>query len=129
MSIIDRVVLASVIALASFVGGWAAKGVKAERDELKGELAQVRGARVLEARDRRVAGEESADYQKVLQQIRTVVATIPSQEEKDALRAPIQCAPGASSVEFGDVPVPAVMVNRLRSAAVADQQTDQSAAR
>lgn len=123
MSLIDQVVIASAIALASFIGGWAAKGVKSERDELKAELAQVRGARVLEARDRRVAGEASADLQQVLQKIQAAVTAVPTQEEKDALRAPVQCAAGASAVDVGDVPVPAVLVDRLRRAG-ADHQAD-----
>lgn len=128
MSLIDRGVVAAAIAAASFIGGWYAKSVKAERDQLAGELASLKGSRVLEARDRRLAGDASAEYQQVLQQIRAAVAAVPTKEVKDALQAPVQCAPGASAVDLGDVPVPAVLVDGLRDAG-ADRPADRSSAR
>lgn len=122
------VAVAAALAAACFACGWYAKGVKADRDRLEVDLAELRGVRVLEARDRRLAGEASAEYQQVLQQIRAVVAAVPTKEEKDALQVPVHCADGASAVQLGDVPVPAVLVDRLRSAG-ADREADRPTTR
>lgn len=128
MSVLDQLMAACAVAAAAFVGGWCAHATWAERAQLKDELAQVRGARVLEARDRRLASEALADYRLVLEQVRAAVQAAPSKEENDALQSPIKCAPGASSVAFGDVPVPGATVDGLRRAG-ADNEVDRSASR
>lgn len=119
MDPITKVLAAIVAGAASLVvgaaGGWHARGVSDDRARLQSELDQQRGARILEAQDRRTAATASADYQQQLTTIRAALAAT-SKEAEDALRKPIQCPPGASGVALGDVPVPAVLVDRLRSA-------------
>lgn len=128
MSVLDQLIGACVVAGVAFVGGWGVHSVWAERAQLKAELAQVSGARVLEARDRRSTTEALADYRQVLEQVRAAVQAAPSKEEKDALQSPVRCAPGASAVAFEDVPVPRAVVDGLRRAG-ADSAVDQSPTR
>nr|WP_297526924.1 hypothetical protein [uncultured Roseateles sp.] len=97
-------------------GGWFARGVAEERADLQQQLDHQRGARVLEAADRRAAREASAGFQADANQIRAVMAQLRS-EANHALSTRVSCPPGESSIELGDVPVPASAVDRLRRAA------------
>lgn len=113
--VLAAIVAGAVSLVVGAAGGWYARGVSDDRARLQADLDQQRGARILEAQDRRTATAAAADYQQQLATIRAALAAT-SQEAEHALRKPIQCPPGASGVALGDVPVPAVLVDRLRSA-------------
>ena len=127
MSALDQVIAAIVIATAGAAAGWYAKSVKVERDELRGELVQERDARQALANDVRTGNQASAGFQQQLQRINAALSTM-SKEANHALQAPVACADGASAVALGDVPVPAVLVDRLRDAG-ADRPADPASAR
>lgn len=119
----------AAVAMALGAGGaWVARGVYAERAELKDELAQVRAGAVLTASDRRNAREASAGYQVDAERFRALMAQLRS-EPNDALQAPVACASGASAVALGDVPIPAAAVERLRRAAGDAPAPDRAASR
>lgn len=118
---------AAIAAILGAGGGWIARGVLEERDQLQDRLQAEQDARAKLASDVRNGNDASAGYQKQLAQIRAALTTI-SKESDHALQTPIACADGASAVPLGSVAVPAVLVDRLRDAG-ADRAPDPAAAR
>lgn len=119
---------AAAIALALGAGGgWIARGVLEQRDQLQDQLKAEQDARAALAKDVRAGNDASAGYQKQLAQIRAALST-KSKEADHALQSTIACADGASAVPLGGVAVPAVVVDRLRDAG-ADRAADPAAAR
>ena len=96
-------------------GGWVARGIVAERDALQLQVEQASAARKVERQDGSRIVAASTSYQQQAAQIRAGLLQ-PSKEADYALRTPVRCADGASAVDVGGVPVPAVLVGRLRDA-------------